>query len=103
MTSCDVPTLTALFRGERRCTVESNYRGDGLRLTYSRTVGEVLTDDPDRANLNLVQVHSGSVAVYRIFCEGRAYYQAEQKSKRIGAGIWERPGDRQAPWEMRRG
>ena len=103
MTSCDVPTLTALFRGERRCTVESNYRGDGLRLTYSRTVGEVLTDDPDRANLNLLQVHSGNATVYWSFRQGSGYYLPEQESKRIGAGIWERPGDRQVPWEIRWG
>ena len=70
---------------------------------YGRTVGEVITDDPDRENLNLAQVHSGNAAVYRSFCEDNAYYQAEREAKRIGAGIWERPGEQQGPWESRRG
>ena len=56
MTSSEVPTLTAPFRGERHCTVKSIHRGDALRLTYGRTLGEVLTDDLGRANLNLAQV-----------------------------------------------
>ena len=68
---------------------------------YGRTVGEVLTDDPDRENLNLAQVRSGNAAVYRSFCEGDAYYQAEREAKRIRAGIWERAGEQQAPWRTR--
>jgi endonuclease YncB( thermonuclease family) len=70
---------------------------------YGRTVGEVITDDPDRENLNLAQVRSGNAAVYRSFCEGDAYYQAEREAKRIRAGIWERAGDWQRPWEHRKG
>lgn len=149
MTSCDSPTFTALFRGERHCAVESIHDGDTMRLTctgehlqvrlycidapeleqkpwgqesrdhlraitptrviliprdkdrYGRTVGEVLTDDPDRENLNLAQVHSGNAAVYRSFCDGDAYYQAEKEARRIRAGIWERAGEQQQPWAYR--
>ncbi len=68
---------------------------------YGRTVGEILTDDPDRENLNLAQVRSGNAAVYRSFCEGDAYYQAEREAKRLKAGIWERAGEQQAPWAYR--
>ena len=70
---------------------------------YGRTVGEVLTDDADRDNLNLAQVRSGNAAVYHSFCEGNAYYQAERHDKRIKAGIWERAGDWQRPWVHRKG
>lgn len=70
---------------------------------YGRTVGEVITDDADRENLNLAQVHSGNAAVYRHYCEGNVYYQAERVAKRIGAGIWARPGEQQRPWEYRKG
>ncbi len=68
---------------------------------YGRTVGEILTDDPDRENLNLAQVRSGNAAVYRSFCEGDAYYQAEREARRLKAGIWERAGEQQTPWEHR--
>jgi len=68
---------------------------------YGRTVGEVRTDDPDRENLNLVQVHSGNAAVYRSFCDVGAYYEAEAGARKLRAGIWERPGDQQRPWVLR--
>lgn len=72
------------------------------RDRYGRTVGELLTDSPDRESLNLAQVRTGNAAVYRSFCEKPAYYQAEREAKRLQVGIWARGGAHQQPWEYRR-
>ncbi len=72
------------------------------RDRYGRTIGEVFTDDEKRKNLNLEMVRSGHAAVYPKYCNDRQYYQAEGEAKKIAAGVWEKPGLHQSPWDWRR-
>jgi endonuclease YncB( thermonuclease family) len=72
------------------------------RDRYGRTIGEVITDDADRVNLNLAMVLAGKGVVYPKYCNDRRYYQAEGEAKKIASGVWEKPGDHQRPWEWRR-
>jgi endonuclease YncB( thermonuclease family) len=69
---------------------------------YGRTVGEVLSSDADRENLNLAQVWSGNAAVYPQYCSDRRYFTAEDNARGVRAGIWEKAGSHQTPWRTRR-
>lgn len=69
---------------------------------YGRTVGIVLSGDEDRENLNLAMVWSGDAVVYPKYCHDSDFYVAEDNARQIRAGIWERPGLHQTPWEWRR-
>ncbi len=68
---------------------------------YGRTVGEVLTADQRRENLNLAMVRSGQAVVYPKYCNDQRYYQVEGDAKRIKAGVWEKQGLQQTPWHWR--
>jgi endonuclease YncB( thermonuclease family) len=71
------------------------------RDRYSRTVGEVFTDNRARENLNLAMVRSGNAVVYPKYCNDRQYYQAEDKARKSQFGVWEKPGVHQQPWQWR--
>ncbi len=68
---------------------------------YGRTVGEVFIADETGENLNLAMVSTGQAAVYTKYCTKRQYVQAEDEAKKANAGIWEKPGLHQQPWEWR--
>ena len=68
---------------------------------YGRTVGEILTDDAQRENLNLAQVASGNAAVYPRYSRDSKYYAAQRAARNASLGIWERPGEQQRPWAHR--
>ena len=70
---------------------------------YGRIIGEVWTNDGDEVqeNLNLAMVWAGRAAVYGRYCGKRSYFEAQKQVKRLGSGIWEKPGLHQMPWEFR--
>jgi len=74
------------------------------RDRYGRLIGEVWThDDAEiQENLNLSMVRSGSAAVYPKYCKESQYYQAQEGAQNLAAGIWEKPGNWQQPWEYRK-
>ena len=67
---------------------------------YGRIIGEIVRDDGTNAGLELAR--AGYAAVYRRYCHDDAYYRAEDEARRVGDGIWIRPGEQQTPWEWRR-
>ncbi|MCP4310204.1 MAG: thermonuclease family protein, partial [Bacteroidetes bacterium] len=71
---------------------------------YGRLIGEVWTHDSDtiQENLNLAMVRSGSAAVYPKYCKEWKYFQAQEGAQSLSAGIWEKPGQHQSPWEYRK-
>jgi endonuclease YncB( thermonuclease family) len=73
----------------------------GYRDRFGRIVGEVLTPDEARHNLNLAQVLSGQAAVYPRYCTEDRYFWVEQVARRSGAGIWGVGGAQQTPWVWR--
>ena len=68
---------------------------------YGRTVGEVITADQRRENLNLAMVRSGRAVVYPKYCNDQQYYQEEQEAKKNRSGVWDKPGLHQTPWQWR--
>ncbi len=71
---------------------------------YGRIVGEVIAGDPDgndRESLNLAQVAFEHAAVYPNYCKDERFYQAQRAAKGTSDGIWEKPGEHQAPWRFR--
>jgi endonuclease YncB( thermonuclease family) len=75
----------------------------GYRDRFGRIVGELLSPDESRRNLNLALVLSGQVAVYPKYCTEERYYWVEQVARRSRVGIWSTDGLQQTPWVWRRG
>lgn len=75
----------------------------GYRDRFGRIVGELLTPDESRRNLNLALVLSGQAAVYPKYCTEERYYWVEQVARRSGVGIWGTDGPQQTPWVWRHG
>jgi len=65
---------------------------------YGRLIAEIFKDE---GNLNLVMVREGQAAVYRKYCQDRAYYQSEAQAKEAVKGIWTKAGEHQRPWAWR--
>ena len=67
---------------------------------YGRQVAEVMQG---KTNQNLAMVRSGNAAVYKKYCPemNSDFYLAEEYAQRNKAGIWEKPGLHQSPWEWR--
>ncbi len=68
---------------------------------YGRTVGEVLTADSDRRNLNLAMVQAGMAVVYERYCDESRYHRAEKAARERRAGVWSKSGLQQRPWVTR--
>jgi endonuclease YncB( thermonuclease family) len=68
---------------------------------YGRIVGEVITSDEQSKNLNLAMAWAGQAVVYNKYCNVAQYYQAEGEAKETRAGIWQKFGVHQRPWEWR--
>lgn len=71
---------------------------------YGRLIAEVWTHDDDeiQENLNLALVFAGQAAVYPKYCKDQQYYDAQKAAEQNRAGIWEKPGLHQSPWEYRK-
>ena len=67
---------------------------------YGRYVAEVFRDGDNR---NRRMVRAGQAAVYTDYCALThfGYYQDESAARQRKAGIWEKPGLQQRPWEWR--
>lgn len=73
----------------------------GYKDRFGRTIGEILTSDETRQNLNLSQVFSGSAAVYPRYCHDKRYFWTEEVARSARSGIWARGGLHQTPWRTR--
>ena len=65
---------------------------------YGRLIGEVFRDEK---NLNLAMVREGQAAVYVKYCKDEQYFESETGAKKVGSGIWSKPGEHQRPWTWR--
>ena len=77
---------------------------DKGRDRYGRIIAEVFDPTAPDTPLNLVMVQRGHAAVYTKYCiepRDRGYHAAEDSARAAGLGIWEKPGDHQAPWDYR--
>jgi endonuclease YncB( thermonuclease family) len=75
----------------------------GYRDRFGRIVGELLSPDESRRNLNLALVLSGQAAVYPKYCTEERYYWVEQVARHSEVGIWGTGGLQQTPWVWRHG
>ena len=75
----------------------------GYRDRFGRIVGELLSPDESRRNLNLALVLSGQAAVYPKYCTEERYYWVEQVARHSEVGIWGTGGLQQTPWVWRQG
>jgi micrococcal nuclease len=67
------------------------------RDRYGREIGQVLVNGADA---NLEQVKRGMAWVYRQYAKDLAYFDAEEKAKRSGVGLWSKSNP-VPPWEYR--
>jgi endonuclease YncB( thermonuclease family) len=44
---------------------------------------------------------TGHAAVYPRYCSKGRYFRMEAAARKAAAGIWERAGDQQQPWNLR--
>ncbi len=72
------------------------------RDRYGRLVGEVITTDEAKENLNLSAIWSGQAAVYPKYCKDQKYFRGQAEASKVRAGIWGAPGSHQKPWSWRR-
>jgi endonuclease YncB( thermonuclease family) len=72
------------------------------RDRYGRTIGEVITDDEKRENLNIAMIRTGQAAVFPKYCKDQVYYEAQVLASGEGSGIWEKDGLQQSPWKWRK-
>jgi len=70
---------------------------------YGRTVGELFASPEESTSLNLALIETGQAAAYPKYCNESRYYQAQDKARSLGLGIWAKAGLQQRPWEWRRG
>ena len=102
----DAPEYTQVPWGRRASARLRRIASGSLELRpietdrFGRTVGEVTNGDGILLNLDLVR--TGHAAVYRRYCDERAYARAEDEARDAGLGIWAQPGEHQTPWRYRR-